>query len=190
MSGDTEATTVITQSQLWLLSQKERQVHLPFLPGCRKRFTTITFQPATNLFDRSSAFRLSSSFLRCVNSSDIPCQAVALCFSSCTVKASITALFPSQAPLQLSLSTAALQGQGSRKQQPSASQAQPCQLLPALQDSYNILFKGDLFPFQHQSQKQEIHMPKYSDSQRVAKLQQAKAWGVNDTVIQSVQCQF
>lgn len=104
-------------------------------------------QPSTNLFDRSSAFRLSPSFLRCVNSSDIPCQAVALCFSSCTVKASITALFPSQAPLQLSLSTAALQGQGSRKQQPSASQAQPCQLLPALQDSYNILFKGDLFPF-------------------------------------------
>lgn len=62
MSGDTEVTTVITQSQPWLLSQKEKQVHLPFLPGCRKHFTTIKFQPATNLFDRLSAFSLSPSF--------------------------------------------------------------------------------------------------------------------------------
>lgn len=61
MSGDTEVTTVITQPLLWLLSQKEKQVHLPFLPGRRKHFTTIKFQPATNLFDRSSAFSLSPS---------------------------------------------------------------------------------------------------------------------------------
>lgn len=66
MSGDTEVTTVTIQSQLWLLSQKEKQVHLQFLPGCRKHFTTIEFQAATDLFDRSSAFSLSSSFVRCV----------------------------------------------------------------------------------------------------------------------------
>lgn len=66
MSGDIEVTTVTIQSQVWLLSQKEKHVHLPFLPGHRKHFTAIKFQPATDLFDRSSAFSLSPSFVRCV----------------------------------------------------------------------------------------------------------------------------
>lgn len=161
MSGDTEVTTVITQSQLWPLSQKEKQEHLPFLPECRKHFTTMKFKPATDLLDRSSAFSLSSPFLRCVKTvQTLPAKLYHSVSPAAQLKASITALFPQHHWFQASCSPAVtlhsslqqhFKDKASGCKQPAASQvpgqAEPCWVLPA--------FTGQL---QHSFQKQSLFL--------------------------------
>lgn len=110
-------------------------------------------------------------FQMCENSSDIPCQAVPLCFSSCTVKSisrctvSSTPLIPTQYLLQLSLSTAVCHSiSRTRLQEASSLQQAKCQAklshakyYPLLQDSYNTLFKRNLFPFASVPKARDTH---------------------------------
>lgn len=201
MSGDTEVTTVIIQSQLWLLLHKEKQLHFPFLPGCRKHFTTIKFQLATDLFDRSSAFSLSPSLLRCVKTvqtfpaklyhsvspaAQLKHQSLHCFLNTADSNPGSSPAVPLHSTLQQHFKDKA---PGSKR--PAASQgpgqAEPCQVLPVLQDSHNALFKRNLFP----------SVPKARDThgqstlvQVMANSQPAKALQVNYALIYSVQGQF
>lgn len=110
-------------------------------------------------------------FQMCANSSDIPCQAVPLCFSSCTVKSishctvSSTPLIPTQYLLQLSLSTAVCHSiSRTRLQEASSLQQAKCQAklshakyYPLSQDSYNTLFKRNLFPLASVPKARDTH---------------------------------
>lgn len=99
----------------WLLSQKEKQLNLPCWSGCRKNFTTIKIWPVYNMrkiyLKGQVLFVCHLMFSDLWNGPGIPCQAVPLCFSSCTVKSihyctvSSTLLILTQHLLQLPLST-------------------------------------------------------------------------------------
>lgn len=99
-------------------------------------------------------------FQMCANSSDIPCQAVPLCFSSCTVKSishctvSSTPLIPTSifsschSPQQ---SATAFQGQGCRKKAAcSKPSARPSWAMPSItrfhRTATTLFSKGICFP--------------------------------------------